>query len=172
MNLSMSARALQFAIRAHNGQVRKYTGDPYIVHPVAVADLVRQVGGDEDMIAVAYLHDVIEDCGVDFNTLSDTFNSSIAVMTMRLSDMQTAADGNRATRKARERDKLARSGPAVQTIKLADLLDNTGTIAKHDPDFAKVYMREKRALLDMMVHGDQRLWDEADRLVKLHMVEE
>jgi (p)ppGpp synthase/HD superfamily hydrolase len=169
---------MQFAVVAHDrvtpdrprGQRRKYTGDPYIVHPIAVADLVRQVGGNEDMIAAAYLHDVIEDCGVTFQELQAVFNSTVAVMVLRLSDLQTPAYGNRAFRKASERAKLATAGPSVQTIKLADLIDNTNSITAHDPDFAVAYLREKRELLAVMTAGDKGLWALAARLAGMPLV--
>ena len=193
MNLSLSARALQFAATAHaqvpistivrndgshykvRGQIRKYTGEPYIVHPIAVMDLVRQActGNTdpavlEDMLAAAALHDVIEDCGVTFEQLNAEFNSSVAAMVLRLSDLQTPADGNRVTRKANERVKLSTAGPAVQTIKLADLIDNTRSITARDPDFAVAYLREKRAILDVMTNGNPTLYRLADELAGSH----
>lgn len=54
--------ALAYARRAHAGQVRKGTTIPYIAHPVAVAALVLEHGGDEDQAIAALLHDVVEDC--------------------------------------------------------------------------------------------------------------
>ena len=55
--------ALSLAARAHEGQSRKGTPIPYITHPVAVAGLVAQFGGDEDQQIAALLHDVLEDGG-------------------------------------------------------------------------------------------------------------
>jgi len=55
--------AIGLAARAHEGQVRKGTGVPYVTHPVAVAALVAQYGGDEDQQIAGLLHDVLEDGG-------------------------------------------------------------------------------------------------------------
>jgi len=56
-------QALLFATRKHAGQLRKGTPAPYISHLIAVAGLVLEAGGDEDLAIAALLHDVVEDCG-------------------------------------------------------------------------------------------------------------
>jgi len=56
-------RALQYAAEKHAGQTRKKTAVPYLSHLIAVASLVLEAGGDEDMAIAALLHDVVEDCG-------------------------------------------------------------------------------------------------------------
>ncbi len=57
------ARAVDYARIAHAAQVRKGSGIPYVYHPLAVASLVIEFGGNEDQAIVAVLHDVVEDCG-------------------------------------------------------------------------------------------------------------
>ena len=54
--------AMVFAAKAHEGQFRKGTRRPYIVHPIEVADIVSGMTKDEDVICAAVLHDTIEDC--------------------------------------------------------------------------------------------------------------
>jgi len=56
-------RAFRYAAEKHAGQTRKQTGVPYLSHLMAVASLVLEAGGDEDMAIAALLHDVVEDCG-------------------------------------------------------------------------------------------------------------
>ena len=56
-------RAFHYAARKHDGQTRKQTAVPYLSHLMAVASLVLEAGGDEDMAIAALLHDVVEDCG-------------------------------------------------------------------------------------------------------------
>ena len=63
--------AMDIAARAHEGQVRKYTGEPYLTHPFAVAGLVRSVTDDEDMVAAAILHDVVEDSDVPLSLIRE-----------------------------------------------------------------------------------------------------
>lgn len=91
-------KADTFAERAHAGQVRKYTGIPYITHPRAVAALVQTVPHDDEMIAAALLHDVVEDCGVDFETIRIHFNSRVADIVRDLTEVSKPSDGNRAHR--------------------------------------------------------------------------
>ena len=56
-------RAFRYAAEKHDGQTRKQTAVPYLSHLMAVASLVLEAGGDEDMTIAAFLHDVVEDCG-------------------------------------------------------------------------------------------------------------
>lgn len=65
-----------------------------------------------------------------------------------------------------DRQRLAESSREVQTIKVADLIDNTPSIVQHDPDFARVYLREKRDLLNVLTLADQDLVDRAWTLLR------
>src|SRR5882672_4990026 len=56
-------RAFRYAAEKHAGQTRKKTAVPYLSHLIAVASLVLEAGGDEDLAIAALLHDVVEDCG-------------------------------------------------------------------------------------------------------------
>ena len=58
----MIDRAIEFATKAHEGQFRKGTKRPYIVHPIEVGDIVSTMTKDEEVISAAILHDTIEDC--------------------------------------------------------------------------------------------------------------
>jgi len=154
--------AVAFAAKAHSlaRQVRKYTGEPYIVHPIDVMMTVTEaVEYDQFMLTAAVLHDVVEDTEVTLQEVEAHFGPTVA----KLVDELTEPDwpGNRKARKAAERGRLAQISPAAQTVKLADLISNSKTIVSLDPDFAKVYLREKAAILQVMRQGDQGLWDRA-----------
>ena len=150
-------RVREFATKAHSGQVRKYTGEPYINHPKEVADIVSSVTDDRNMIAAAWLHDVVEDCGISIEEIRTVFGDDVCYLVESLTDVSTKSDGNRAARKAIDRAHIARSSVRAKTIKLADLISNTSSIVNHDPEFAKVYLREKRMLLDVMQDADKTL---------------
>ena len=160
------SRAKDFATTAHNGQVRKYTGLPYITHPEAVAEIVRSVEHTPEMIAAALLHDTVEDCGVELHTVQREFGPWVAEYVHWLTDVSKPSDGNRAKRKEIDRLHTSRAPAAAQTIKYADLIDNTSTIVTHDPDFAKVYLREKALLLAVANKGDPTLHRRACDLVR------
>jgi len=150
----------------HRNQKRKYTGEPYIVHPAEVASIVRTVPHTEEMLAAAWLHDVVEDCGVNRGSINEHFGATVSVLVCRLTDISQLSDGNRAVRKAMDRQHSAEGCAEAQTVKLADLISNSRSILAYDPNFAVRYMREKRALLTVMTKGDPTLWAEADRICR------
>ena len=151
-------RALAFSRIAHAEQVRKYSGIPYWTHPLAVADIVATVTDDEDMYIAALLHDTIEDTVTTDEDIDLFFGSKIANLVVELTDISVPSDGNRETRKAIDRNKLAMVSAAAQTIKLADLLHNTPSIVwEGDIGFARIYLNEKAQLLDVLSNGDESL---------------
>jgi len=159
-------KALAFATKAHEGQVRKYTGEQYITHPIAVAEIVSIVTDDLDMIAAALLHDVIEDCFVSREWLMNEFGVVVSTLVYQLSDISLPCHGNRTSRKAMDRDWLSCACNKAKTIKLADLIHNSQSIMVHDKKFAKVYMKEKRALLEVLIEGDATLHARANMLIE------
>ena len=153
----MLDEVLKFATTAHGDQKRKYTNDPYIVHPIAVSEIVKTVAHTDEMVAAALLHDVVEDTPVTIDEIKDKFGSKVAELVGWLTDISRPEDGNRKTRKTLDREHSAEAPADAQTIKLADLIHNTKSIEKHDPHFWKVYKQEKIALLGVLTKGDPAL---------------
>lgn len=167
MNTQPLLDVIAFATRAHAGQVRKYSGEPYIVHPIAVAKLVDEYGAyasafynldvteslklREHAIQAAILHDVVEDTKVTLSEIKQQFGSIVAGIVDDLTKKTTKESGNRATRCMMERVRLAQVDPISQFIKICDLIDNTKDIATNDPEFAKSYLREKLDLLEVLL---------------------
>lgn len=143
-------QALIFATEAHHGQFRKYTGEPYISHPIAVANMVGKFGGDSEMVAAALLHDTIEDCGVTREAIEAMFGEVVADLVVELTDVSRPEDGNRAARKAMDLAHAAKASAVAKTIKALDLADNTSSIVVHDRKFAKVYLAEKARVLGVL----------------------
>ena len=160
-NIVERARVFATAAHAAVGQTRKYTGEPYVVHPIEVSELVASVGGTEAMVAAALLHDVLEDTEVTVDVLEELFGSEVADLVLWLTDISKPEDGNRSTRKALDRQHSAAAPAAAQTIKVADLISNTRTIVEFDPGFAKTYLEEKRLLLEVLTRADPALLDQA-----------
>ena len=154
-------RALKFATIAHADQKRKYTGKPYIVHPIEVMQIVSTVEHDEAMLAAALLHDVVEDTDIDIDTIKMVFGEDVSNLVDELTDVSKPEDGNRKTRKAMDRDHTAMASARAQTIKLADLISNSSDILENDPKFAKVYLAEKALLLEVLTKGDASLRERA-----------
>ena len=161
------AAARAFAAESHGsiGHTRKYTGDPYIVHPEEVAAIVASRPHTPEMIAAALLHDAVEDTPVTSEDIRQRFGPVVADLVDDLTDVSKPSDGNRMARKTMDRAHTAAASNAAKTIKLADLISNSRSIIEHDPNFAKVYMREKAALLDVLVGGDPQLLAQAQQIV-------
>jgi hypothetical protein len=159
-------RAREFAVGQHTliGHRRKYTKLPYSEHLKNVAHLVASVTDDEEMIAAAWLHDVVEDTTATLEDVEGAFGKGVAGLVEWLTDVSRPGDGNRVARKAIDRAHLARADRRAKTIKLADLIDNCEDIVKHDPRFGKVYLQEMGALLMVLDEGDPRLHEKATRL--------
>lgn len=172
--------AFEFAREAHKNQFRKYTGDPYIVHPLDVVH--RMIEGikavscnaiiearlTEQMLPTlkaCLLHDVVEDCEVSLSTIEKEFGFEVAEAVFWVTDTLTSAQGNRATRKRLEAARIAAAPLKFRCLKLCDLGSNTESIVTHDPDFAGVYIKEKAFLLSII--GNVNEESEAPALVAL-----
>ena len=165
MDIVEKARVFATAAHAACGQLRKYTYEPYIVHPADVVSIVKTVPHTNEMLCAAWLHDVVEDTGVTIETIREEFGSEIADLVGRLTDVSRPDHGNRAARKAVDRAHTAMAPAQAQTVKLADLISNTKSIVEHDEKFAKTYLEEKRMLLEVMTKGDRTLWERANGIV-------
>lgn len=121
--------AYEFAANAHEGQVRK-SGDPYIIHPVSVAEIIVEMGLDTDSICAGLLHDCIEDTSVDYDTVAEKFGKTVA----DLVDGVTRLGQIRYSKEQEQSEDLRKMLIAmakdirVVLIKLADRLHNMRTI--------------------------------------------
>lgn len=161
--MTIVEKAKKFAATAHASinQVRKYTNEPYIVHPAEVARTVLSVPHSEAMLAAAWLHDVVEDTPVTIEEIHAEFGEEVAELVGWLTDVSTKADGNRAVRKAIDRAHTAAAPAEAQTVKIADLLSNSRSILEHDLNFGAVYLAEKALLLEVLTKGDATLYARA-----------
>jgi (p)ppGpp synthase/HD superfamily hydrolase len=146
-------------------QRRKYTNEPYIVHPRAVAKLVSAVGGTRHQIAAALLHDTVEDTRATIEDIRSEFGSVVASYVDQLTDPAKPEDGNRAARLEINLNHIKKMSAAAQTIKLADIINNTESIAKHDPKFAEIYFAEKRRVLSWLIDGNKTLYNKLYRIL-------
>ena len=164
---NLKKNVLDFAVKAHAGQTRKYTGDDYIVHPMAVADMVEKHGGDEVQVCAALLHDVVEDTAFTIDDIRDNFGDDIAIMVRWLTDTSQPSDGNRRIRKGIDAKRLAEAPAEAQFVKLADLIDNASTIFRFDKAFSKQFHKEMTHLVEVMtkVHGSS-MWIEAKKVLR------
>jgi (p)ppGpp synthase/HD superfamily hydrolase len=161
----------ELARELHGEQKRKYTGEPYVNHTVKVAEIVKTYGGDESMVYAAILHDVLEDTPTTEDELFSyvteitgdiKLSMDVLRLVKELTDVYTTEDYpdiNRKGRKEMEAIRLGKTSSKAQTIKYADLLDNSMDILSNDPKFAKVYLKEKEQILKYMNKGNSELYD-------------
>lgn len=156
-----------FASRAHGEQTRKYTNEPYIYHPIRVMDVCKAYTTLLPTQAAALLHDVLEDTPTTLIEINDFLSSRMAAddrertckLVVELTDVYTRENFpsmNRRLRKMKEAERLWQVSAEAQTIKYADILDNTD-VCRNDPDFAVVFLREARQFLSGMKLGNPDL---------------
>ena len=142
-------KAVEFAKKAHDGQFRK-TGEPYIVHPLAVKKILEEWGMDEDTIIAGILHDTVEDTDLTLDEIRREFGESVAFLVDGVTKLSTARNGMRDidTYLPATRDNFLRLMIAlgddirVLIIKLADRLHNLRTLSALPPDKQKKIAKE------------------------------
>lgn len=167
---------MQFATRAHAGQVRKFAEEPYIKHPIRVMQQCRLYVKDMPVAAAALLHDVLEDTAISRNELSDFLHRTLQpteaqhsiLLVEQLTDVFTKEEYphlNRRQRKNKEHERLATIHGDAQTIKYADIIDNSRDKAIPENDFAEKLLNEYRHLLRKIPNGHPVLYQLANNAV-------
>ena len=131
----MVQKAIDFATKVHEGQYRKGTDRPYIVHPMEVGKIVSTMTQDEEIISAAILHDTIEDCeGVDANVLKEMFSARVAGIVSQESEDKSKTWMER---KSATIERLKTAPIEVQMIGLADKLSNMRDIDRDYPVYGE-----------------------------------
>lgn len=150
MDFDLIRRAKDFAIEAHGTQKRKYTGVPYWYHLEEVACTLLCYTASAEVVAAGWLHDTLEDTPTQAAQLIEAFGPVITDLVLQVTDVSVKEHGNRAFRKRLDRQYLAGASWQGQMIKCADMLSNTRDIMDHDLGFARVYVPEKRKLIEAL----------------------
>jgi (p)ppGpp synthase/HD superfamily hydrolase len=148
-----AAQALRLATKHHEGIERRYTGEPYINHPVRVAEILLGARFySDEILAAALLHDCLEDKNIHGLTMPDTLiSNNCGVRVLRWVQLLSNTEkGPRDLRKQRAAERIRNAPAEVRAIKLADIIDNCTGIADLDPDFAETYLREKEYMVSIM----------------------
>ena len=185
--------AIEVAKQAHEGQTRK-TGEPYIVHPLAVKKILEDWGMDEDTVIAGVLHDTVEDTDLTLDDIKKEFGPSVAFLVDGVTKLSTARNGMRDidTYLPATKDNFLRLMIAlgddirVLIIKLADRLHNLRTLSALPPDKQKKIAKETlevfAPLADRLNMGILRVeladlsfkyvnpkrFDELEQLIKKH----
>jgi GTP diphosphokinase / guanosine-3',5'-bis(diphosphate) 3'-diphosphatase len=144
--IAQVVRAYEFAERAHEGQYRR-SGDPYISHPLAVANILIDMHMDHESLMAAMLHDVLEDCGVGKEQLAAQFSPEVAELVDGVSKIAQIKFESKAEQQAENLRKMMLAMTRdirVILVKLADRLHNMRTLHVMPPE------KRKRIALETM----------------------
>jgi (p)ppGpp synthase/HD superfamily hydrolase len=123
-------RAFRYAAEKHYGQTRKQSAVPYLSHLMAVASLVLEAGGDEDMAIAALLHDVVEDCGgmPRLREIRKKFGPRVARIVEGCTDSFGEPKPEWAERKKDYLREVQHAGAETRLVSASDKLHNVRTI--------------------------------------------
>ena len=169
LNPKTLTKAYDFAIKAHVDQ-KRHTGDPYVIHPLAVADILTELKLDSATIATGLLHDTIEDTHATYNTIVKEFGTEVADLVDGVTKISVLENQANTSTKAENFRKLILATSKdirVLLVKLADRLHNMRTIEaisnlEKKERIAKETMEIYAPLADRM--GMNRIRDELEDL--------
>jgi GTP pyrophosphokinase len=149
-DLELIQKAYVFAATAHAGQTR-LSGEPYLSHPLAVADTLAQMGFDEPTVAAGLLHDTVEDTKATIEEIEENFGEEVADIVDGVTKISKITFENKEEAQAENIRKmiLAMSHDMrVLMVKLADRLHNMRTL-----DFQKAYKQKRIAQETMDIYA-------------------
>jgi (p)ppGpp synthase/HD superfamily hydrolase len=154
--------AKMFAIAAHGAvnQRRKYSGEHYYVHPARVALLVAEVGQDQEVIAAAWLHDVLEDTSVSDDLMYTFFPKRVVDLVKEVTFFKRATLNRSGNHKLKLR-KLMEISSTGQILKLCDIIANLenfeSLVGRTSLKYANEYLREKKEEIDVLDKAPAKL---------------
>lgn len=132
--MNLLEEAILFATHAHEGQIRKRAGHPYILHPMEVASILATMTNDLDVLSAGILHDTVEDCGVSLDTLREKFGDRVAALVQSETEDKLKDRPPEETWKERKLASLAvlreTDDRGVKMLWLADKLSNMRSFAR------------------------------------------
>jgi len=160
---ALLTRAALAAAEAHAGQTRKGGAIPYVNHVLEVAHLVAEAKGTPEMVAAAFLHDVVEDSDATTESLARDFGPCVAKLVGEMTDDPAWDILPRAEKKKRQADHMTDAPRAVRRIKIADQTSNVRDVGRlpegWTPDEARDYIAGAALVVDACRGADA--WLEA-----------
>ena len=133
LDTALLDRAIICAVKAHAGTERRGKGFPYIVHPMEAMEIVATITPDQELLAAAALHDVVEDTDVSADELRREFGDRIAALVVAESDVfedGVSEEDSWHARKKAAIDRLARAPYEAKIVAMGDKLSNMRAIAR------------------------------------------
>ncbi len=172
-DLDLLRRAYFFSAREHKGQTRA-SGEPYLVHPLEVANILAEMRLDEVSVATGLLHDVVEDTLVDLETIRQYFGDEIAHLVNGLTKLAHISNQSKEEQQAENVRKMLLAmvdDVRVVLVKLADRLHNMRTLSHLRPDQRRRIAQETLDIFAPIAHrlGMGRLRSELEDLCFQHL---
>ncbi len=152
--INLVKRAYFYAEQAHDGQKRR-SGEAYITHPLAVADILAQMHMDHQSLMAAMLHDVIEDTGIGKKAIAGQFGDAVADLVDGVSKLTQFEFESHAEKQAENFQKMAlamANDLRVILVKLADRLHNMRTLGAMPPDKKRRIAKETLEIYAPIAH--------------------
>lgn len=133
LNTELLDRAILFAVKAHAGTERRGKGFPYIVHPLEAVEIVATITPNQELLAAAALHDVVEDTDISADEIRAEFGSRIADLVVAESDVfveGVSEEDSWHDRKQAAIDRLAAASHDAKIVAMGDKLSNMRAIAR------------------------------------------
>jgi GTP diphosphokinase / guanosine-3',5'-bis(diphosphate) 3'-diphosphatase len=159
-DLDLIKKAYVFAAKAHDGQTR-LSGDPYVVHPLSVANIITELKLDVPSICAALLHDSVEDTSATVDELSQLFGQEVAFLVDGVTKLGKIAWTTREERQAENFRKMLLAMARdirVILVKLCDRLDNMRTLDAMPPDKQERIARETRDIYAPLANRLGIMW--------------
>ncbi|MCQ2102105.1 MAG: HD domain-containing protein [Fibrobacter sp.] len=146
MDTELLDRAMNFAIKAHQGTERRGKGFPYIIHPMEAVAIVATMTNDQELLAAAALHDVVEDTEISCEDIRKEFGDRIAQLVANESDPEISGMSESESWKVRKQiaiDRLTRSSLDTKIVAMGDKLSNMRAIYRdyktHGDEFWSIF---------------------------------
>ena len=172
-DMDVIERAYRYADEKHKNQLRK-SGEPYIIHPIAVAEIVAEIGLDTDAIAAALLHDCLEDTDASFEEISRLFGETVAELVegvTKLTRVQYTSVEEQQMENMRKMLLAMAKDIRVILIKMADRLHNMRTMAYQSEEKQRIKSLETMEIYAPIAHrlGMQKIKWELEDLSLLYL---
>lgn len=166
----MYNQAIIFAAEAHAGQVRKYTGEPYVLHPIEVAEILRRHDRPASEIVGGVLHDVVEDTNRTLKQVKFHFGTVVGDLVNGVTNVAEDKSVPRVDRFWQNVAHLAEQSEGSHNIKCADIISNLKNFPRNDETKLVSYSVEKVIVLDHLYLADSNLIFEAKEIISKGLV--